>query len=414
MSNTILTLSVITREAIELWKNTNAFLQNVDQQYDNQFAQTGAKAGTQIRIRLPNDYTVATGPALQVQDTQETNTTLVVSTQQHVDVAFSTLERTMSLDDYSERILAPAINNLAGAVAVNIMSGSEGGVANVVSNLQANGTVGTPNQFTYLASGAALDNQSAPLGRRKIVNSPITEARTVGNLSGLFNPQQDIAKQYRMGMMGQALGFDWMKDQTVILHTNGSFTAGTVNGAGQTGTTLVVNALTGALNQGDIINIANVIGVNRVTKTSYGSTRQFVVTAAAANGATSISIYPAIIPGGVGYNPVTGANAVQYQTCVASPTNGAAITFDPATPTAGAQYRKNIAFAPQAVSLAFADLEMPTKGVEEFARESFDGVSMRMLTGYVIGTDQLVTRLDVLYGFIWVRPEWACVVADQI
>jgi len=70
MSNTILTLSVITREAIELWKNTNAFLQNVDQQYDNQFAQTGAKAGTQIRIRLPNDYTVSTGPSLQVQDTQ--------------------------------------------------------------------------------------------------------------------------------------------------------------------------------------------------------------------------------------------------------------------------------------------------------------------------------------------------------
>lgn len=413
MANSILTLNVITREAVELWKNTNAFLQNVDQQYDNQFAQTGAKAGTQIRVRLPNDYVVSTGPALQVQDTAEQSTTLVVATQKHVDISFSTLERTMSLDDYSERVLAPAINNLAGAVAVDLMTGSEGGVANIVSNLTGT-TIISPNASTYLLSGAVLDNNSAPLGRRKIVNSPYTEARVVGTLGGLFNPQEDIARQYRMGMMGQALGFDWMKDQTVILHTQGTFTSGTVSGANQTGTTLTVNAITGTLTQGDIINIAGVTGVNRITKTSYGSPRQFVVTANVASGATSIPIYPAITPGGVGYNSVTGANAVQYQTVTASPLNNAAITFDPAAPTASAQYRKNLSFAPQAVTLAFADLELPENGVVEKARESFDGVSMRMITDYIIGTDQMVTRLDILYGYLWVRPEWACVIADAV
>jgi hypothetical protein len=103
---------------------------------------------------------------------------------------------------------------------------------------------------------------------------------------------------------------------------------------------------------------------------------------------------------------------VQYQTVTVSPANAAAVTFDAAAPTPSTVYRKNIAFAPQAVTLAFADLEMPERGVVESARESFDGVSMRMITDYIIGTDQMVTRLDVLYGWLWVRPEWAVIVPD--
>jgi hypothetical protein len=76
-------------------------------------------------------------------------------------------------------------------------------------------------------------------------------------------------------------------------------------------------------------------------------------------------------------------------------------------------YRKNFAYAPEAVTLATADLEMP-HAVHEAAREEFDGIAMRMVTDYFIGTDQLITRLDVLYGFLWLRPEWACVVADIV
>ena len=156
---------------------------------------------------------------------------------------------------------------------------------------------------------------------------------------------------------------------------------------------------------GDIITIAGVYAVNRITKQSTGELRQFAVTATAATGATSISIYPAIVP-------AVGGQAVQYQTVTASPANSAAIN-----PVAGlaasTQYRKNFAYAPEAVTLATADLEIP-KGVHEAAREQFDGVSMRMITDYFIGTDQLITRLDVLYGYLWVRPEWAVVVADIV
>ena len=412
MANSLLTINMITREAVRLWKNSNALLQNVDMQYDDQFAKTGAKIGTSLRIRLPNDFTVRRGAAAQVQDTQEQSTTMVLATQAGVDVSFSSADRTMSLDDYSERVLAPSINNLAGSVAADLMSGSEGGVCNLTANVDGSNNIIAPNVSTFLSAGALLDSNSAPLGQRKVVNDPFTQSRVVGSLAGLLNPVKDISQQYKTGHMQQALGFDWLMDQTVIKHTVGSFTAGTVNGAGQSGQTIVVNAITGTLNVGDIITFAGVNGVNRITKQTTGRLRQFVVTAAAANGATQISIYPAMIAGSASYNPTTGQGAVQYQTVTAAPANAAAVAL--ATQTlANATYIKNIAFAPQAVTLATADLELPG-GVHEAARESFDGVSMRMVTAYNIGTDQLITRLDILYGYLWVRPEWAVIIADGV
>jgi hypothetical protein len=407
MASTLLTINMVTREAVRLWKNSNAFLQNVDMQYDDSFAVSGAKIGSTLRIRLPNDFTVTTGPALSVQDTSEQSTTLVLATQKHVDVGYSTADRTLSLDDYSRRVLAPMVNNLAGAVAVDIMSGAEGGICNFSANQDVANNILSPIAGTYLDAGASLDLNSAPIANRKIVNGPRTEARVVSALSGLLNPNSEISNQYITGRMYDALGFIWMKDQTALTHTNGALAQGsaTVNGANQTGLNITVNAIAASLNIGDIITFANVFKVNRITKQSTGELCQFAVTANVPVNATSIPIYPAIVP-------AVGGQAVQYQTVTASPVNGAAVN-----PTNGlaasTQYRKNFAYAPEAVTLATADLEMP-KGVHEVARESFDGVSMRMVTDYFIGTDQLITRLDVLYGYLWIRPEWACVVADRV
>jgi hypothetical protein len=407
MANSLLTINMITREAVRLWKNSNAFMQNVDMQYDDSFAVSGAKIGQALRIRLPNDYTVVTGPALSVQDTIEQSTTLVLATQQHVDVSFTTADRTMSLDDYSRRVLAPMVNNLAGAVAVNIMSGAEGGICNFVANQDNANNILSPVASTYLNAGASLKLNSAPTANWKIVNSPRTEARVVASLAGLLNPQAEISRQYISGRMYDALGFIWMSDQTSIVHTTGALAQGsaTVNGGNQTGLNLTVNALAAGLAIGDIITIAGVHKVNRITKQSTGELEQFAVTAAVAANATSIPIYPAIVPAVAG-------QAVQYQTVDISPVNGAAVNPSNGL-AAGTTYRKNFAYAPEAVTLAMADLEIP-RGIHESAREVFDGVSMRMITAYITATDQMVTRLDVLYGFLWIRPEWACVVADQL
>lgn len=405
MANSLLTIDMITRAAVSLFKNSNMFIQNIDTQYDSQFAIDGAKIGDSLRIRLPNDFTVRTGPALQAQDTSEKFTSLPLSTQQGVDVSFSTADRTLKLDDYSERVLMPMVNNLAGAVAVNVMSSVEGNVCNFVSNVDGSNNIISPTADTVLQAKSALESNSAPqMPGRKIVMDEYTEARVVSTLAGLFNPSQEISAQYRTGSMKNALSFDWYMDQTVIKHTTGSFSAGgAMSSAGQTGSQITVSAITGTLLKGDIITIDGVFMVNRVTKQTTGKLRQFVVTADVAAGGTVIPIYPAIVPG-------SGGQAVQYQTVDNSPANAAQVRL---VNKAGEIYRKNIAYAPEAVTMATADLVLP-KGVHEAARRQQDGISLRMITAYVVGTDQLATRLDVIYGWTWPRGEWGVVVADKI
>lgn len=405
MSNSLLTIDMITREAIMLFRNTNAFIQNLDRQYDDQYANDGAKIGYNLRIRLPNDYVVRTGAAMSVQDTTEQSTTLVVSTQKGVDVGFSTAERTMQLDDYSERVLAPMINNLAGDVAVTIMRGVEGGVSNYVANTDGAGAIATPTSRTVLEAGALLTKRSAPNGGRNLVADPFTMAHMVETMQGLFNPSTAVTRQFYSGQIYNALNYKWFEDQSVLVHTTGTFSAGTVNGADQSGTSLTVNAITGTFRAGDIITIAGVNSVNRVNKNDDGMLQQFVVTANVANGATTIPIYPAIIPP----NAITGS-AVQYQTVAAAAANGAALSL---VNQASEQYRKNVAYAPGAITMVTADLIVPKK-VEEAARERYDGLSMRMITAYVPGTDELVTRLDILFGYLFIRPEWCVAVPDTV
>lgn len=397
MSNSLLTINQITNEAVRLFTQTNAFLRTVGRQYDDQFARDGAKIGNTLRIRLPNDYVVNTGASITPQGTNEQNTTLTVATQKNVPVSFGTAEKTMSLDDFSERILAPAVNRLAASVAADLMT-----VANSACNIvsKSNATV-SPDATTWLTAGAVLDQNLAPRMDRKIILDPVTQARTVGSLAGLFNPQVKIGDQYESGLITRdTLGFDWMYDQTTQLHTVGTFSAGTVNGAGQTGNTLTVNAITGTLNAGDIITIAGVNSINRLTGSSQGALQQFVVTANVSNGATSIPIYPAIVVAPAAFNTVT-----------ASPANSAAISL---VIPAGTTYRQNLAYYPEAFTLATADLAMPTAGVVEAARAEFDGVAMRMITAYDVMGDNLITRMDILYGYAAIRPEWACVVADVL
>lgn len=404
-TNALLTPSMITREALRLFKNTNLFLRTVDTQYDDSFAQKGAKIGDTLRIRLPNDYTVRSGKVASPQNTNERQVNLSVTSQKGVDVAFSSAERSLSLDDYSSRVLLPAMNALAGGIAIDLMTSVES-FCNLTfkgrNTADSSGTIVTPDSAAWLDAGALLDLTSTPRvnskGMRKAILDPRTQARTVDSMSGLFNNVDKIGGQFKSGEMGvNTLGMDWGMDQTVLKHTNGTYTTGAVAGAGQTGSTLTTAAITGTFKKGDIIVIAGVFGVNPVTKQSTGELRQFVVTADVSAAATSIPIYPAITVGNVAYGTVT-----------ASPANGALITL---VGGAGVTFRKNFVMDPMAITLATADLELP-RGVHEAYRESYDGVSLRFITGYDVTNDDFISRFDVLYGFANIRPEWGVAVAD--
>lgn len=419
MGNSLLTIDMITREAVSLFKNSNAFIQNIDTQYDPAFAIDGAKIGSSLRIRLPNDYIVNEGPALQMQDTNEQYTTLTIDTYYTVAVPFTTAERTLDIDDYSERVMAPIINNLAGKCAQNVMTKAAKNSANLVANRNGNpalnavsaaGAIISPTSETFLLANANLDDNSGDPTTRRVVNDPTTDARTTVSLQGLLNPTPEISQQFRSGMMKSGLGFErWFRDQTVRKHTTGSFSAGgTVNGVidnmSPQGGNLPVNAITGTLNQGDIITIDGVYAVNYVTKENLGTLRQFVVTADVETGATTIPVFPGIVG-------QIGDSDAQYQTVVSVPDNGAQVRL---VTQSNEVYRRSLAYVQKAITMATADLVIPRKAVEEAARANYDGISMRVLTDYLPATDQLVTRTDILFGSLTTRPQWVCAVADRI
>src|SRR6185369_7466353 len=179
---------------------------------------------------------------------------------------------------------------------------------------------------------------------------------------------------------------------------------------GTNGGNLTTSAMPGGSNlkKGDIVYIDNVNAVNRVTKQSLGTPRQFVLTADVAAGATLLPLYPGII-GPVG--GVAGGPDQQYQTVDSLPVNGATVRM---VTKSGEVYRKSIAYTQKAVTLGNADLVLPKKAIEEGARANYDGISLRIITDYLPNSDQLATRVDVLFGKKYIRPEWLCVIADKV
>jgi hypothetical protein len=394
------------------------FLMSVNRDYDDRFGNEGAKIGAQLRVRIPNDYSVTDGPGLSLQDTIEQQVVLTVATQRHVDIAFTTAERTLSIEDYSERFIMPRMNKLAGNIAQTLMFSSQGAVPNASANVDGSNNILPISQASVLNAGALLDDNSAPdmgtMDARKLANDPHTDAKLVSTLAGQFNPATTISAQFKTGTMKNALGFDMFRDQTVIKHTTGSATTAAISGANQTGTALTITALTGTLNQGDVITVAGVLAVNRTTFASTGLARQFTVTQNVPNGATSIPIYPALIPP-ASQVPYAGLpyTAQAYMTVTASPANNATVTpFANASTT----YRQSLAFQRDAVSLVIAPLWMPPngKGVVESARHEFDRCSLRSLVVYEAGTDQPVDRVDALFGYFWPRGEWAVQSCDSL
>ena len=410
MANTLLTPQMVTKACLPLFKNSNAFLGKIDKQYSSEFAQTGAKIGSTLNIRRPSSYTVSDGPNLAIQSNTQIQTPLSITKQRHVDIAFTSAEQALSIMEFSELILKPAMNTLAAHVAADVMS-----VSNAIPNFTANGVaiggVGTmvsPIGQTFNQARAQLMLNSAPAGDLTAVMDYETDVRTANSLSGLFNPTGRISQIFDSGeVKGPALGIaNWMSDQTVQVVTTGTYTTmPTVNGANQTGSTITVTAGTAAnLNVGDIITFPGVYACNRINYQSTGQLRQFVVTAAYTNG-TTISIYPALIPTSF----TNGLNTVAGATVTASPANSALVAAY--LPT-GTSYRRNVLFNKNAFTLATADLPVMNSGVIACHRENYDGVSLRFLQDYVTGTDQIVTRIDILYGYASLIPEWGCVVGD--
>lgn len=403
MPNTLLTPQVITHELLRRFKNNLGFAGSIRHEYDERFAQKGAKIGDSLQLRVPVKFTATKSATLTEQDVTETSVTLTLTTQAHVGFSFSSKDLTLTIDRFGERYLDSAAVALANVVDV------DGLTMAYQSTFNAVGTPGTvPNALkTYNLAGAKLDNNGAPLDdMRSVVFNAAMQVEIVDSLKGLFQSTPQIKRQYEKGRMGTAAGFDWILDQNTRTHQVGPL-GGTpqVNGASQTGANLVTNGWTASaanrLKKGDIFTIANVFAVNPVSGDTLSDLQQFVVTAdvnSDGSGNATIPISPSIIP--------TGA----YKTVSASPANGAAITVLGSANTLTPQ---GLAYHRDAFAMAMAPLEMP-QGVHMAARsiDKESGMSIRCIGAYDIVNDKFIYRCDILYGWVAARPQFSCRIAS--
>ena len=364
------------------------FVGSINRQYDDSFAKSGAKIGDSLKIRLPNQFTVRSGASLSAQNTTESSTTLTVGTQKGVDIEFTSAELTLSLDDFSQRILEPAMAVLAANIEADALSMSLD-VYNAVNNIVSAITLNKA-----LSARKILVDNLAPGNERTLLLNTQDNLDLVDGLKGLFQDSTEIAKQYREGMVGRTAGFGSIYENTLLAsQTTGTDASNcTINGATQTGATITIaNGSSKTFKKGDIVTLAGVNRVHPETKADTGVAQQFVVTADVSAGGTSLPISPAIVTSGA------------TQNVSASPTNSGAVTK---VGTASAVYKPSLAFHKDAFTFATADLVMP-QGVDFAAREVYDGISMRIVRQYAISTDTMPCRLDVLYGYKTIRPQLA-------
>lgn len=396
-----------TNETLRVLVNTIVLGKKANRDYQKKFAVGPGKIGDTYNIRRPYRVTISTGAAFAAQDYVETSVPLVVNSQKHADVSFTSADLTLKDEEYSERIIRPTSIQLAQQI-------DQDGYVNAKNTIaQMTGTPGTyPNNISFLTDlGRRLDDFSVPRGKgqRYLAFETGSNASMINALSGFFQAQKQIAEQYTDGVfvdMDDTVGFRIAMSQNLARHTVGPLGgAPQVNGAAQgittgwanTGT-LITSAWTAAAAQrvaaGDIFTIANHFAVNPVTRASTGQLMQYVCIGAQSSdgaGNLTLNIMPAIITAG------------PWQNVVAAPANAALLTF---SGTASTTYARNLAWNEDAFALACVPLENLAKFGGWGDVKSQDGFSLRVFRQAAISTDTVGGRVDALYG-------WATIYGEQ-
>jgi hypothetical protein len=408
MANALITPSVIAKEALLQLENNLVFGNNVHREYKKEFA----KVGSTVSIRKPVKFYAADGATRVNQDVEESNTSIVVDQQKHVSWAFSSVDLTLTIEEYSERYIKPASIALANTIDRSLSAL----YFNFWNHVGTPGT--TPANFAAMALAAQrADEMAIPSDMRKAMLNPAAGYAIAATATALPNIGGGTeSRAYREGEIGRIAGYETYSSQNVTSHTNGA-RGGTplVNGATQnvtyatakTGTngnsqSLVTdgwsNSVTNVVRAGEVFTLAGVFAVNPVP--GEGTTgklvmpylQQFTVLANAdsnGSGQATLTISPAMITSG------------PYQTVSAAPADNAALTL---VGTAATAYPQNLCIHKNAMALVTVPMELPD-GVSFKARETYKGLSMRVVKQYDIDADTDIIRLDILYGRKTIYPD---------
>jgi hypothetical protein len=409
VANSLLTPTAVTREALRVLHQKLNFIGSINRQYDSQYANSGGvgKIGTDLKVRLPNQYVIRSGETMQAQDTIASSTTIQLTSIKGVDLNFSTTELTLSLNDFSRDVLVPAMTVLAANIEADALNMYKD-VYNQTNN------VGAAATFTQLlnARKKLVDNLTPMEGLAVQLNTQ-DNADIVTDVKGLFQDGPTLAKQYREGYLGRTAGFSFFENTLLTPFTGGSEVAAasstiSINGSNQVTTSTsnpattsigltVTNGSSKTLKQGDIVTL---VGVNRVhpeTKADTGALQQFVVAADLATSGTTLYLLPGIVISG------------PFQNVTAAPTTANAIKK---IGVASTPYGISLAYHRDAFAFVTADLIMdPSMGWA--SRQVMDGISMRIWKQGDIINNKIPCRVDIAYGYKTIRPQLACRLANN-
>ncbi len=411
-NNAFLTISMVAYEQMRVLFNELVLLRHVNRQYNHLFAAEGAKAGASVNARKPPQYTIRTGQAVSIQNMVETPAPITIQPQFGVDLDAATMDFSLSIDDFSHRFLRPAAIRMASFLDFTTYSTLMPQVWNEV------GTPGNGGPTTidpYLNAEQLMDESDAPDGDDRVtIMSPLMERKIVNGVTSLLNPQKQLGEQYIKGRSGRLANFEAYMSQSVPNQTTGVMAAGAsavkVNGLSQTGASIITNGWTAGdiLNAGDVVQFANTHAVNPQNKSAYASLLNCVCTQTQTADSGGNMTIPIATSGNTGI-VVSG----QFQNADNAPTtNDVVSVYGSLTPStvSGKVSPQGLAVHPDWAAFVMVDLPVYDKGVVEGFRVPAPelGLSLRVLKGYLINTDQLVTRVDGLYGFGLLYGELAC------
>lgn len=405
MANNFKFIDMVAREALAVAHEKTAFIGTTDRQYDDSFGKSGAKIGSSLRIRNPNQYTRRQGSrVMDVQDQNEAVQTITVATQDGVDMRFNSSELALDTDSvndvaaFSKRYIVPAISSLISGIEADYLAYATKQTYNVA------GTAGTAisNLDVPGRARAKLNQGLAPKdSNRAIQMDSVTMAGLVSGTAAYFAPNGDISKQFREGQVARTAMADYYENERVWTLTNIADVTGTVDAASLVtdgGTLLDMHTTVASPAVGCVFTVAGVYACHPETKAAYSNLQQFTVTATSAGGAVSIS--PATYFTGARKNISTSTGA---DVAVAT-FNSAALTFVGAASTS---YAQSLMYHKEAFQFITADLPL-MDDAHKCTRRVQDGLSLRVWQASDIRNDEMLMRIDLLYGFAALRPAWAC------
>ncbi len=398
MANTLKFTDMVAREALAIAHEKCSFIGTTDLQYDDSFAKSGAKIGSTLRVRNPNKYTRRQGSrVMNVQDQNESTQNITVATQDGVDMRFNSAELTLDTDSpeqvaaFSKRYIEPAVSVLVSGIESDYLAYATKATWNLA------GTAGTG--ITDLSvpglARAKLNQSLAPKdGNRFIQADSITMSSIVNGLKGLFQDSSQIKEQYREGMMGRTAMADWYENERCWTLPNSADVAGTLNTYTVTegDADITVTGLSAAPVAGMVFTMAGCYAVHPETKATLPHLQQFVV----GTGSTTANVVFSPAP----YTSASGA----LQNVSAMPATTAAVAFVGALST---NYVQPLMYHKEAFQFVTADLPL-MDDAHKCTRRTQDGLSLRVWMASDIRNDELLMRLDILYGMAALRPEWAC------